>query len=95
MDHGGTVYIWGLFFVGGVGAYFLILSYLLLLGNPRAVCKDGLIILALNITPLFMLLMTVVIERRLGPVLFALELLMFTVMSSFAGDALAQQVTRR
>jgi len=95
LDHGGAVYIWGLFFVVGVGAYFLILSYLLLRGNPRAIRKGWPIILALNITPLFMLFMTMALEGRSGPVLFALGLLMFTVLSSFAGVALAQQVTRR
>lgn len=95
LDHGGAVYIWGLFFVGGVGAYFLILSYLLSRGNPRAVHKGWPIILALNITPLFMLLMTVVLERQLGPVLSGLGLVMFTVLSSFAGATIAQQVARR
>ena len=95
LEIGGAVFISGLFFFGGVGAYFLILSYLLSRGNPQAVRKGRPIIFALNITPLFMLLMTVVGERRLGPVLFGLGLLMFTVLSSFAGAALAQQVARR
>lgn len=95
LDHGGAVYIWGLFFVGGVGAYFMILSYLLSRGNPRAARKGWPFILALNITPLFVLLMTMLVERRSGPVLFGLGLLMFTVLSSFTGAALAQQVARR
>ncbi len=95
LDHGGAVYISGLFFFGVVGAYFLVTSYVLSRGNPRAVRKGWPIILALNITPLFMLLITVVVERRLGPVLFELGLLMFTALSSFAGAVLAQQVARR
>ena len=95
LDHGGAVKIWGLFLVVGGGGCFLILSYLLSRGNPRAIRKGWPIILALNITPLFMLVMTVVLERQLGPVLSALGILMFTVLSSFAGAALAQQVTRR
>jgi hypothetical protein len=95
LNHGGAVYIWGSFLVGGIGAYFLILSYLLSRGNPRAVRKGWPIILALNITPLFMLLMTVFLERQLGPVLSALGLVMFTVLSSFAGATLAQLVARR
>lgn len=95
LGHGGAVYIWGLCLFGVVGGYFLILSYLLLRGNPRAIRKGWPIILALNITPLFMLLMTGVIERRSGPMLEGLSVLIFTVLSSFVGASLAQQIARR
>ena len=34
LHHGGPVFIWGLCFFVVVGGYFLVLSYLLLRGNP-------------------------------------------------------------
>ena len=91
----GAAYVEGAIFFGIIAAYFFVLQYLLSWHKAQPALKHWPIILALNLTPLFVVLITAVGERRLGPVLFISGLLALTLACSFAGAALAARRARK
>jgi hypothetical protein len=73
----------------GMGAYFLISQYILSRGNPQAVRKDWPLIIAMNLTPLCMTIITLAVEPNKGNALEMLLVTILTLACSYAGAALA------
>jgi len=80
-------------FAGSMAGYFLLVQFLLSLGNPRAVHEAWPTVLAISLTPLLTTLLTLVAERRKGPVLLMAGVASLAVTCSYAGAWLAGEFT--
>ena len=78
---------------GSMGGYFLLVHFLLSLGNPRAVREAWPTVLAISLTPLLTTLQTLVAERRMGPALLMAGIATLAVTCSYAGAWLAGEFT--
>ena len=87
-------YVHATLFIGGVGTYFLISSYILSRGNPQAVRQGWPILLALNATLLVATLIAWLIEPNRGAVLAAAGTALLAVVCSLVGAALAARAAR-
>ena len=77
-----------------MGACFVSSQYLLSRGNPQALAKDWPLIIALNFTPLCVLIKVLAVESK-KTLLVMVLLTIFTVACSYAGAALAARTARQ
>jgi len=89
-----AAYAHAIVFIGGVGTYFLVTSYLLLRGNPHAVREGWPVLMALNAALLVATLIAWLIEPNRGAVLATAGTALLAVVSSLAGAALASRAAR-
>lgn len=84
---------WGIFIIV-FGGYFVVSEYLLSRGNPQALRKDWPIILALTATLIVLAVIAIAVEPNRRAVMGTVLIVIFAVVCSLGGAALAARRAR-